>query len=349
MIYSIFVTAGLESIARQEILARYGDTKQFKIIKRKPQRIIFQYMGNPPDLLSLRSAESLFLIIKHLPNMTRSRRSLTSISNSLNRQNFTQAINVCRQVGIRVQKRITFRVISRMSGYRNFQKRDLQQVVERSLIDKGWYPSNSDSGLDVWTEMHGEDAYVSIRLSKPDVQQRSYKQVNVPQTLKPNIAYSMVRLSNPHPDDIFLDPMCGAGTILLERAFSGRYQYLVGGDISAEAVRATQKNFGKKHQPCQFFHWDAQSLPLQPNSVDKIITNLPIEQEKRYSSDLNNIYRSCLTQFEVVIKLGGKMVLLSMNPALLNKILKQQNTMNVRQQVGINFGRKRGRIFVVHC
>ncbi len=349
MIYSIFVTAGLENLARQEIIARFGDTKQFKIVMRKPQRIIFQYTGNPKDLLSLRTAESLFLVIKHIPNMTRSRRSLTAISNFLNRQNFAQAITVCRQVDMRVRKRISFRVISRMSGYRNFQKRDLQHIVERALVDKGWNLSQSESGLDVWAEVHGEDGYISIRLSKPDMSRRSYKQEQVPQTLKPTIAYSMVMLSKPHPDDTVLDPMCGAGTILLERAFSGRYRYLIGGDISEEAVRATHKNFGRKHQPRQFFHWDAQSLPLQPNSVDKIISNLPIEQDKRYSTDLNNLYRVCLTQFEEVMRPGGKMVLLSMNPSLLNKILKEQNALNVRQQVGINFGGKRGRIFVIHC
>lgn len=349
MIYSIFVTAGLENLARQEIIARFGDSKRFKIVMRKPQRIIFQYTGNPKDLLSLRTAESLFLVIKHIPNMTRSRRSLTAISSFLNRQNFSQAITVCRQVGMRIRKRISFRVISRMSGYRNFQKRDLQHIVERSLVDKGWNLSQSESGLDVWAEVHGEDGYISIRLSKPDMAQRSYKQEQVPQTLKPTVAYSMVMLSKPQPNDTVLDPMCGAGTILLERAFSGRYRYLIGGDISEEAVRATQINFGRKHQPRQFFHWDAQSLPIQPNSVDKVVCNLPIEQNNSQNADLGNLYRVCLTQLEEVIKPGGKIVLLSMNPALLNKILKQQNALNVRQQVGINSGGKRGRIFVVHC
>ncbi len=349
MIYSIFVTAGLENLARQEITARYGDTKQFKIILRKPQRIVFQYTGNPKDLLSLRTAECLFLVIKHIPKMTRSRRSLTAIRSFLNRNNFTHAINVCRQVGIRVRKRISFRVISRMSGLRNFQKKDLQQIVERSLVDKGWYLSHSDSGLDVWTEVHGDDAYISIRLSKPDMSQRSYKQEQVPQTLKPTIAYSMVMLSRPNQDDIFLDPMCGAGTILLERAASARYRYLIGGDISEEAIYATQRNFGRKHQPRQFIHWDSEVLPIQPNSVDKIVCNLPIDNIYNRNDTMQDQYRHFLIQFEAVIKPGGKMVLLSMNPSLLNKVFKQHNTLYAPQQVGVQYGGKRGRIFVVHC
>ena len=349
MIYSIFVTAGLENIARQEINARFGDTKQFKIIMRKPQRIVFQYTGNPKDLLSLRTAEQLFLVVKHYPNMTRSRRSLTAIKNSLGHFNFAKTLETCRQIGINVRKRIQFRVISRMSGFRNFQKRDLQQVVERALIDRGWHLLRSDSGLDVWAEIHGEDAYVSIRISKPELAQRSYKKASVPHALKPTVAFSMVRLAQPHPDDIFLDPMCGAGIILLERAFAGRYRYLIGGDISKEALRATQQNFGRQHQPRQFFHWDARKLPLQPNTIDKIVCNLQTPEKDGNNFNLTTLYQHWITTFENVIKPGGKIVLLTSKPALLDKILKQQKSLKTRQQVGISVGGKRGRIYVIHC
>ncbi|MCY4403121.1 MAG: methyltransferase domain-containing protein [Candidatus Poribacteria bacterium] len=348
MIYSISTTAGLENIARQEINSLVGDTKQFKIIMRKPQRIVFQYTGSPKDLLSLRTAEQLFLVVQHIPKMTRSRRSLTAISSSLKRFNFANTFDCCRQVGLKIRKRTQFRVMTRMSGFRNFQKRDLQQIIERSLVDRGWQLTRSGSGIDVWAEMHGEDAYISIRLSRPDMAQRSYKQASVPHTLKPTIASSMVRLTQPQSNDIFLDPMCGAGTILLERAFTGRYGYLIGGDISEGALDATRRNFGRQHQPRQFFHWDAHTIPIQTNSVDKIVCNLPIDENYDNNSNLQELYRKVLIEFERVIKSGGKIVLLSMQPSLLNKILKQRKSMKTRQQVGINVNGKRGRIFVIH-
>lgn len=347
MIYSIFVTAGLENTARQEIIARFGTTEKFKILMRKPQRIVFQYSGNPKDLLSLRTAEHLFVVIKHIPNMTRSRSSLTAIRQSLTRFNFGETLTCCRQVGLSIRKRVPFRVISRMSGFRNFQKRDFQQVVERVLIDRGWQLTQSSSGLDVWAEVHGQDAYISIRLSKPEMAQRSYKQVHVPQSIKPTLAYGMVWLSQPHPNDIFLDPMCGAGTILLERAFAQRYRYLIGGDISKDALNATQRNFGRQHQPRQFFHWDAQSPPLKPNSVDKIVCNLPAVGKNEKSSQLANLYRKCLHQYETVLKPNGKMVLLTLQSTLLDKILKQQKSLKTMQRVSVDVGGKRGKIFVI--
>lgn len=348
MIYSIFVTGGLENIARQELNARFGDTDQFKIILRKPKRIVFQYNGNPKDLLSLRTADHLFLVIKHLKNMTRSRSSLASIRSSLNRFNFEEVIGHCRQVGIRIKKRIQFRVISRMSGFRNFQKRDLQQVVERVLIERGWKLTDSGTGIDVWNEVHGDDAYISIRLSTSDMAQRSGRQVRVPQSIKPTLAFGLVWLSQPQTQDIFLDPMCGAGTILLERANSGRYSYLIGGDRSKVAVDATKYNFGRKHQPCQFFDWSVKSLPIKENSVDKIVCHFPIEESDRISSELTNLYNVAVSQMKTVLKPGGKMVLLTLHQSVLYNILKRQKSLIIRQRLDVEVDGKRGRVFVIH-
>ena len=78
--------------------------------------------------------------------------------------------------------------------------------------------SRRTAALDIWAEVHGDDGYISVKLSPNDMAQRPYKQAHIPASLKPTLAYSMVRLSRPHPEDVFLDAMCGAGTILLERA-----------------------------------------------------------------------------------------------------------------------------------
>ncbi|RKU30084.1 hypothetical protein C6497_05050 [Candidatus Poribacteria bacterium] len=342
MIYSIFVIGGLENIARQELNSRFGETKEFKIILRKPRRIVFQYLGNPRDLLSIRSAENLFLVIRHIPKITRSRSSLASIRQSLTRFNFEDVLGVCRQVGLRIKKRVQFRVITRMAGFRNFQKRDLHQVVERVLIERGWKPTESNTGLDVWNEIYGDDAYISIRLSTTDFAQRSRKQVNLSDSIKPTLAYSMVRLSKPQPDDVFLDPMCGAGTILLERANSGRYKYLIGGDLSKNALAATLNNFGRQHQPCQFFLWNVQSLPLKPRSIDKIVCNLPVDLEQ-YS-----IGKDFLDQFNYLIKPSGNIVLHTTQSGYFKKILNQYKKLRLRQQVHVSNRDAEGHILVIH-
>lgn len=347
MLYSIIVSPGLETIAREELTERFSDAGHLSILGHKPQRILFQYTGNPRALLSLRTAEHLFLVLKRVPKMTRSRSSLAALSSPLARFNFKKTFACCRQVGINVRRRMPFRVTSRLSGKRNFRRLDLQQVVERVFLERGWYLAKSNAALDVWAEVHGNDGYISIKLSKSDMAQRPYKQVHIPASLKPTVAYSMVRLSRPHPDDVFLDAMCGAGTILLERALMGRYRYLIGGDISTEALDATRTNFGRQHQPRQFFCWDAVNLPLQPNTVDKIVCNLPFGETIGNVPQLTNLYRQCLREYERVLKPRGRMVLLTSQRELLNIELKQRRYLRVAQQLTVDVRGMRAWIYGV--
>ncbi len=347
MLYSIIVSAGLERIARDELTQRFDDTGHLKILDRRPQRLLFRYTGNPNDLLSLRTAEHLFLVLKHIGKMTRSRGSLAALSGPLARFNFKEAFECCRQVGLNVRRRMPFRVTSRLSGKRNFRRLDLQQVVERVFLDRGWYLANSKAALDVWAEVHGDDGYISIKLSKNDMAQRPYKQAHIPASLKPTIAYSMVRLSRPHPKDVFLDAMCGAGTILLERALIDRYDYLIGGDISTEALDATVTNFGRKHQPRQFFHWDARTLPIQSNTVDKIVCNLPFGETIGNVPQLTNLYRQSLKEYERVLKPRGRIVLLTSQRGLLDSELKQRGFLRATQQLTVDVRGMRAWIYVI--
>lgn len=334
-------------MAREELSERFGNTGHLKILKRKPQRLIFQYTGNPRELLTLRTAEHLFLILKQMPNMTRSRSSLAALSGSLARFNFKETYECCRQVGIKVRKRTPFRVTSRLSGKRNFRRVDLQRVVEQALLARGWHPASGRSALDVWAEVHGDDGYISVKLSGNDMAQRPYKQAHIPASLKPTLAYSMVRLSRPHPTDVFLDAMCGAGTILLERALTDRYGYLIGGDISSDALDATVANFGRKHQPRQFFQWDARTLPLQPNTVNKIVCNLPFGETIGNQSQLTNLYRRCLKEYARVLKPRGRMVLLTSQRTTLDDELERLRFLDVHRRLTVDVRGKRAWIYVI--
>ncbi len=348
MLYSIIVSPGLETIAREELSQRFDDTGHLKILERKPQRLLFQYTGDPRELFALRTAEHLFLVLKRIPKMTRSRSSLAALSGSLTRFNFKETFECCRQVGFSVRKRMPFRVTSRLSGKRNFRRADLQRVIEQALLKRGWYLTSGSSALDVWAEVHGDDGYISVKLSRNDMAQRPYKQAHIPASLKPTLAYSMVRLSRPHPDDVFLDAMCGAGTILLERALINRYRYLIGGDVSIDALDATITNFGRQHQPRQFFHWDARNLPLQPNTVDKIVCNLPFGETVGNVPQLTNLYRRCLKEYVRVLKPRGRMVLLTSQRTFLDDELQQLRFLKVGKQLTVDVRGKRAWIYVIH-
>jgi tRNA G10 N-methylase Trm11 len=130
--------------------------------------------------------------------------------------------------------------------------------------------------------------------------------------------------------------MCGAGTILIERAYSGRYRYLLGGDISTEAIHAAETNIGKKHRPRQLFHWDAQSLPLADWSADKIVCSPPFAKKHDDKFVDRTLYQQFLIECERVLKPTGRMVLLTTHHFALENLLKQRRSFQIVQRLKIS-------------
>ena len=345
-LYSISVCGGLEKIAQNEIQRHLIGKGKFEVVDKDLARISLRYSGDPRELLLLRSAEHVFLVIKMLPSMTRSRHSLTNLEKSIARIDFQPYFDICRRAGIGLRKRITFRVTSRMSGLRNFRRIDLQRSVERVFKTYGWRLTEEKPALDIWVEVQQDEGHISIRLSPLEMAQRTYKQAHIPTSLRPTVAYGLVQLSDPQPEDVFLDPMCGAGTILIERAHSGRYRYLLGGDVSPEALEAAQRNMGRKHRPRQLFDWNTQSLPLGRNSVDKIVCGLPFGKKTDSESDIAELYWEFITECERALKPTGRMVLLTTQRFVLDNLIKAQPAFIVERRFRIDLGAQNPWVYV---
>lgn len=345
-LYSVLMRRGLVEITRREIQSRMRNKGRLEIVAQEPERILIRYSGDPRDLLSLRSVEQVFLVVKVLPKMSRSRHSLTALEKSLGRIDFHPYFDICRRVGIRLRKRVTFRVRSRMIGLRNFRRADLQRGVERALMGYGWRLIEENPALEIWVEADETRATISIKLSSSEMARRNYNRSDYSTSLRPTVAYCLVQLSNPQPEDIFVDPMCGAGTILIERAHSERYRCLLGGDISSEAVKAAQTNIGRKHQPRQLFHWDPRTLPLDRRSVDKIVCHLPSGEKGADESEIAEFYWEFLTECERALKPTGRMVLLTTQRFVLDSLLKAQPAFKTKQRFQIDLRTRNPWVYV---
>ncbi|MEM2107542.1 MAG: TRM11 family methyltransferase [Candidatus Bathyarchaeia archaeon] len=81
-----------------------------------------------------------------------------------------------------------------------------------------------------------------------------------PATIQPKLAKSLVNLARARPGDIFMDPFCGVGGILIEAAAMGCR--VVGSDISPDMVKKTLLNFRYlKLEPYGLLVADAKKLP----------------------------------------------------------------------------------------
>jgi 23S rRNA G2445 N2-methylase RlmL len=181
-----------------------------------------------------------------------------------------------------------------------------------------------EAPIEIWLQQSGHELIAGLRLNTAEDRQHGGRQVNRAAALRPSIAASMVRTSGISDNDVFMDPMCGTGTLLLERAVMGRYELLLGGDSDRAAVNAAVANFGPRHKPRRIEVWDATALPIEVGSVDKVCTNLPWGRQIGNSFDLPELYRGVLRELARVVRPGGRIVIITSEWSLFKRIMREQ-------------------------
>jgi 23S rRNA G2445 N2-methylase RlmL len=200
-------------------------------------------------------------------------------------------------------------------GEHEFRRVDLKRMVELGITerrDHTWRLDEEAADVEFWATQIGDELLLAIRLSDERLRHRDYKIAHRPGSLRPAAAAAMAWLSDPRDDDIILDPFCGVGTLLIERAHLGRYRNLIGSDRDPGAIRAARENIGPRFKPVELHDdWDAGALPLADASVTKITSNLPWGIKHGSHAVNRRRYGDWLAEMNRVLAADGKMVLLT--------------------------------------
>jgi 23S rRNA G2445 N2-methylase RlmL len=274
----------------------------------------------------LRTAEDLFGLAGYRAGVGPENKELDKIRGASREAPLVEAALVARvrfTPGTRAGRRLKFRVIARMAGEHEFRRVDFQRAVERGILERSdhtWRLEEEGADVELWATMIDSEFFLTVRLSDDAMRHREYKAAHRPASLRASSAAALAWLSEPRDDDVVLDPFCGAGTILIERAHLGRYAMLLGSDRDAAALAAARVNVGARYKPIQLENWDAGALPLGDASVNKIVTNLP--WGLRYGSHGENrkLYPIWMREFARVLKPGGMMVMLTAEGRLMREL-----------------------------
>jgi hypothetical protein len=104
----------------------------------------------------------------------------------------------------------------------------------------------------------------------------SYRVADIPASLHPTLAAAAIRLCPAGASDIVLDPFCGSGSLLAERALKGAFRFLIGADIDNEAINAARRNL-VHFDGVGLIRADATRLAIR-GTVDVIVSNPPYGQ-----------------------------------------------------------------------
>jgi len=127
-----------------------------------------------------------------------------------------------------------------------------------------------------------------------------------PGVMMPLMARAMVNLTHVRPDEIFYDPFCGTGGILLEAELVGAQT--LGSDIDPRMINGLCDNI--RDPVC--FRADTCQLPIEDGVIDAIATDLPYGQSTAISApSLERLYDASLSEIRRILKRGGRAVVVT--------------------------------------
>lgn len=349
---------GVEEIAWLEIKSRLPEARFVSYLFAKDQNgiVVFDYQGDPGNLLKLRAVEDVFIRAADIPDVSRTHRDLSQLTEVVARsESVGQAVNNFLRFR-RFSGPPTYRVIGRQYGRFGYRRKDLITAVLRGLKRRypRWTPVADGGDVEFWANLLGSHFLLGIRLSDRTMRHRFERAVELPAALRPSVAAAMVFLTNPSADDVFLDPMCGSGTILWERAQAAPFRRILGGDVAEDRVAAARQNIqaASRRAPVAREHlvvrqWDARQLPLEDQSVDKTATNPPFGKQIGSAETPAVLYPPLLAELERVTRPGGRIVLLTSEYELLKELVRKRPRLTITHGYSVAVLGQWGRIYII--
>jgi 23S rRNA G2445 N2-methylase RlmL len=329
------VQPGLEAVAGEEIAEDLGGA----VKRTSPGLVVFRVPEIDDRLLQLRIVEDVYLLGWGTDKLTYRAEDLERIRRWTAKDvNWEHLLRLHHGVHPKPRGKPTYRLITQMTGTHGYRRIDAGKALARGLAGKlpaSWREAEENAAVEVWLTIHGATAVCGLRLSDRTMRHRAYKREHLAASLRPSVAAALVRLAGAKPNQVVLDPMCGAGTILAEQ-LAVAYHPAVGqvrvwgGDRDPAALRAAGANL-RRLGPTLLARWDAARLPLPDQCVERIVSNPPFGKQLSRPEDVGPLYRRALAEYDRVLKPGGRAVLLAADVAALKDAARAVRWQPARQ------------------
>jgi 23S rRNA G2445 N2-methylase RlmL len=312
------VLPGLEAIAADEIASEL----RAEIKKKLNGSVVFRVNEISDRLLDLRTTEDIFLLAWGTDQLTYRAQDLESMRRWTARDvDWESLLRFHHAIRPKPKGKPTFRLVTQMHGQHGYRRIDAGNALAKGLVGKlpaSWKHADENAAVEVWLTIQGRRALCGLRLSDRTMRHRKYKLEHIPASLRPTLAAAMVHLARPQPEQLVLDPACGAGTILAElwetwRASPWpqtiRKSMVVGGDIEFRALRSARSNLAR-YGNTSLLRWDATRLPIADGTVDCIISNPPFGIQLKRPEGIRVFYRRLVAELDRVLHPRGRAILL---------------------------------------
>ncbi|WGP06215.1 methyltransferase [Bacillus subtilis] len=260
---------GLEPLAAAE-MAEAGH----RVIDISTRQLIIEPTAVSIITAPPRLADDLFLIAADVPDPGRTKADLATLVGALQR---TLAVPLAHDPGE------TISVSASFLGRRTYSRFDIEDLAGRVIAEHtgGCYHSRRDGTrpprqrADWRVVLDGTRTRIAMRPFDAPLHRRDWRARTVTGSLHPPVAAALARLARIEPGHRVVDPLCGAGTILLEaQGLEPDTDYL-GIDHDPTAIAAAEANTASRRAEITWHRGDARDLLDSGTRVDRIVTNPP--------------------------------------------------------------------------
>lgn len=314
MKFIAYTTKGLEFIVEKEIKSHISNAK---IIELDDKRIIFESNADYTKLIELKTVDDLGLHV-----LTFKQNSLEDCITEINSINFEEIFKIISGYRKIIQN---FSITTSLVGVKKFKSPELIQAISQHFSQKyNWnFTQFNHTNFDIRVFIDHNKGYISIRLTKESLHQRTYKTAFKEGSLRITVAASMVYLSTEGKTNLkIVDNFCGSGTVLAEGLLAGNDVY--GGDIDPKNIINTQENLAnlKYKYFGKIKHLNALTSEWQSNYFDVAISNLPWGKQVEIKNIIQ-LYEGSICEYARILKPNGILCTLVSNPELFVKFAKK--------------------------
>jgi SAM-dependent methyltransferase len=304
------VLEGLEQIAQAELSERFGERIRFEGAAR-PGALSFSYAGELADLLALRSIVAVYGVQYF---------AIPRPKGLLGNQQFGElASGISAVIELAPPGAYTTLRLSAAGEDSSVLTRLKEQIAQRF----GLALAGDEGDLLIrLRRVRGGDGWETlVRLTPRPLATRAWRVCNWPGAMNASLAYAMIALTVPAPDDVVLNMGCGSGTLLIERLLASRARQAIGCDTDAAALECARTNLHAAglDRAAQLERWDAGALPLEDASVNMICADLPFGQLVGSHRENQEFYPRVFAEAARVARPGARMVLLTHEVRLLER------------------------------
>ena len=325
--YELEVLSGLEHVAETEL--------QAVPLARDIRGLRFWYPGDPERLTRLRSAVAAYRV--RAWDVPRPR-------GLLGHQQLGELTDYLREV-LEVGAHRSFRISA--AGKESAVMQRLAEELQAAL-QLPHDPQEGELLLRLRPQQSGPGWEVLARMTPRPLSARPWRECNMGGGLNATIAYAAHKLSGQRDEDRIFNPMCGSGTLLIERALMGPYAAMVGVDISADAVACAQTNLKAAKRQIEVAQVDALHTGLPARSFDLVVADLPWGDAIGSHRDNHVLYPAFLKEMSRLSSKRGRLCVITHEIRLFERVLAEQQDWHARELFQVYSGGHHPKAYLLH-